>query len=378
MWLACLLAVAACGGSSSRGAAGDGAAGDGGPGVASDGGAAHGGDGAAPGDGAGPPADGSSGALEASTAGDGGPPPPGTAAFLTRSYMGRSYMLYVPASYTAGTAVPLVVMLHGCTQTMADFAAGTQMNTKADAAGFLVAYPDEPTSANSEQCFNWFLPADQARGAGEPQLLAGIAGDVAASFTVDASRVFVAGLSSGAAMAVILGATYPDVFAAVGAHSGLEYEAATDETSALEAAQSGGPSPATQGDAAFAAMGTYARPVPVIVFQGTADTTVERRQRPADHRPVDGDRRPSVGEHRHRRGDSGHRGRQVVHADDVHRREVRQRDARVLPRVGPRPRVERREHGGDLHRSRRARRDVAHLAVLRRPPQVTTPRRRSP
>ncbi|MGD0523947.1 MAG: PHB depolymerase family esterase, partial [Polyangiaceae bacterium] len=191
-WLACLLAVTACGGSSSRGSADDGAAGDGGPGIAPDGGTAHGGDGAAQGDGAGAPADGPSGSLEASTGDDGGPPPPGTAAFLTRSYMGRAYMLYVPASYAAGTAVPLVVMLHGCTQTMADFAAGTQMNPQADAAGFLVAYPDEPTSANSEQCFNWFLPADQARGAGEPQLLAGIAGDVAASFTVDPSRVFVA------------------------------------------------------------------------------------------------------------------------------------------------------------------------------------------
>jgi poly(hydroxyalkanoate) depolymerase family esterase len=157
---------------------------------------------------------------------------------------------------------------------MSDFATGTQMNTQADAAGFLVAYPDEPTSANVEQCFNWFLPTDQARGAGEPQLLAGIAGDVAGAFTVDAARVFVAGLSSGAAMAVILGATYPDVFAAVGAHSGLEYEAATDEASALQAAQSGGPAPKTQGDAAFAAMGTYARAVPAIVFQGTADTTV--------------------------------------------------------------------------------------------------------
>jgi poly(hydroxyalkanoate) depolymerase family esterase len=211
---------------------------------------------------------------EASPTSDGAAPPPGTAAFLTRSYQGRAYMLYVPASYVAGTATPLVMMLHGCTQTMADFAAGTQMNTQADSAGFLVAYPDEPTSANVEQCFNWFLPADQARGAGEPQLLAGMVGDVAGSFTVDATRVFVAGLSSGAAMAVILGATYPDVFAAVGAHSGLEYEAATDETSALTAAESGGPAPKTQGDAAFAAMGTYARPVPVIVFQGTADTTV--------------------------------------------------------------------------------------------------------
>jgi poly(hydroxyalkanoate) depolymerase family esterase len=211
---------------------------------------------------------------EASTSTDGAAPPPGTAAFLNRSFDGRAYMLYVPASYASGTPVPLVVMLHGCTQTMSDFAAGTQMNDQADTGGFLVAYPDEPTSANSEQCFNWFLPADQARGAGEPQLLAGIVGDVEGAFSVDPKRVFTAGISAGAAMAVILGATYPDVFAAVGAFAGLEYQAATDESTALTAVESGGPSPQTQGDAAFAAMGAQARPVPVIVFQGSADTTV--------------------------------------------------------------------------------------------------------
>jgi poly(hydroxyalkanoate) depolymerase family esterase len=262
-----LLALLACGGSSNHGSPDGGTVDtdggaispDGGT-VVHDGGTSSGGDGSA--------------LSDASMGSDGGAPPPGTAAFLTRSYQGRAYMLYVPASYAAGTAAPLVMMLHGCTQTMADFAAGTQMNKQADTAGFLVAYPDEPTSANVEQCFNWFLPADQARGAGEPQLLAGMVGDVAGTFTVDAKRVFVAGISAGAAMAVILGATYPDVFAAVGAHSGLEYEAATDETSALQAAQSGGPTPKTQGDAAFTAMGTYARAVPVIVFQGTADTTV--------------------------------------------------------------------------------------------------------
>ena len=183
-------------------------------------------------------------------------------------------MIYVPASYAAGTAAPLVMMLHGCTQTMADFAAGTQMNKQADTAGFLVAYPDEPASANVEQCFNWFLPADQARGrasrSSSPAWL--VTSRARSRSTRSASSS--PGISAGAAMAVILGATYPDVFAAVGAHSGLEYEAAKDETSALQAAQSGGPTPKTQGDAAFTAMGTYARAVPVIVFQGTADTTV--------------------------------------------------------------------------------------------------------
>ncbi|HEY6460740.1 MAG TPA: PHB depolymerase family esterase, partial [Polyangiaceae bacterium] len=109
---------------------------------------------------------------------------------------------------------------------------------------------------------------------GEPQLLAGIVGDVAGAYAVDAHRVYAAGLSAGAAMAVVLGATYPDVFAAIGVHSGLEYQAATDVTSGLTASASGGPDPTQQGDAAYAAMGAYARVVPVVVFQGTADTTV--------------------------------------------------------------------------------------------------------
>jgi poly(hydroxyalkanoate) depolymerase family esterase len=218
--------------------------------------------------------DGASGGHDGAAAGpDGGDAGPG-GQLLSRSYGGRDYLLYVPASYAAGAPAPLVVMLHGCTQTPADFAAGTQMDAQADAAGFLVAYPDEPTSANAEQCFNWFLPADQARGAGEPELLAGIVGDVAAAYAVDAHRVYAAGLSAGAAMAVVLGATYPDVFAAIGVHSGLEYQAATDVTSGLTASASGGPDPTKQGDAAYAAMGAYARAVPVVVFQGTADTTV--------------------------------------------------------------------------------------------------------
>jgi poly(hydroxyalkanoate) depolymerase family esterase len=221
-----------------------------------------------------PSPEGSPGFPEASAGPDAAAPGSGSAAFLDRSYQGRAYKLYVPASYASATPAPLVVMLHGCTQTMADFAAGTRMNQQADTAGFLVAYPDEPTSANAAQCFNWFLPADQARGAGEPALLAGIVGDVAGAYTVDAKRVFVAGLSAGAAMAVILGATYPDVFAAVGAHSGLEYEAATAASTALQAQAFGGPAPKTQGDAAFAAMGAVARAVPVIVFHGDADSTV--------------------------------------------------------------------------------------------------------
>jgi poly(hydroxyalkanoate) depolymerase family esterase len=191
-----------------------------------------------------------------------------------RSYGGIDYVLHVPAGYKQGTPAPLVLMLHGCTQSAPDFEAGTQMDAQGDAGGFFVAYPDQPTSANAAKCWNWYVPADQARGGGEPAVLSGIVGDVAKDYTVDAKRVFVAGISAGAAMSVILGATYPDVFAAIGVHSGLEYQAATDATSALGASANGGPDPKGQGDAAFTAMGSAARSVPVIVFHGDSDPIV--------------------------------------------------------------------------------------------------------
>ncbi len=199
------------------------------------------------------------------TGGDGG---------IARSYGGLTYLLHVPAGYRQGTPAPLVLMLHGCTQNASDFEAGTQMDRQGDQGGFLVAYPDQPASANVEKCWNWFVPGDQARGGGEPAVLAGIVGDVAKDYTVDAKRVFVAGISAGAAMSVILGATYPDVFAAIAEHSGLEYEAATDATSALSASAYGGPSPKAQGDAAFMAMGSVARSVPAMVFHGDSDAVV--------------------------------------------------------------------------------------------------------
>ncbi len=188
----------------------------------------------------------------------------------------RPYFVYTPAGYTAGSAIPLIVMLHGCTQTPADFAAGTQMDALADANDFLVVYPQQTSSYNQTECWNWFLPADQSRGSGEPAIIAGIVQTVEASssWTIDKSHVYVAGMSAGAAMAVIMGATYPDVFAAIGVHSGLEYQAATSQTSATNALSQGGPNPTQQGQAAYNAMGSYARVVPTIVFQGTSDYTV--------------------------------------------------------------------------------------------------------
>lgn len=176
----------------------------------------------------------------------------------------RNYKLYVPPTY-AGEPMPLVMMLHGCKQTPDDFAAGTRMNELAQRHGFLVAYPEQTRPANGSNCWNWFQAPHQGRGGGEPAILAGIVGDVAAQYRIDLRRVFVAGLSAGAAMAVILGAAYPDVFAAVGAHSGLPLGAAHDVASAFAAMH--GVAPARAAAAAQTAVAT-------IVFHGDRDKTV--------------------------------------------------------------------------------------------------------
>lgn len=204
--------------------------------------------------------------------------------FVSRSYTNhagtRSYKLYVPASYAAqlGEPVPLVVMLHGCTQSPDDFAAGTRMNALAGQRGFLVVYPAQAANANGSKCWNWFRPEDQERERGEPALIAGITREVVANYHVDERRVFVAGLSSGAAMAVILGATYPDIYAAVGAHSGLPYGAAHDMPSAFAAMKkSTGLTgmPKQTGSGAHRPAGP--RGVPTIVFHGDRDHTVDAR-----------------------------------------------------------------------------------------------------
>jgi poly(hydroxyalkanoate) depolymerase family esterase len=190
----------------------------------------------------------------------------------------RAYKLYVPARI-AQVPPPMVVMLHGCTQSAHDFAEGTRMNQLAEEHGFLVVYPEQAAGANPSKCWNWFKAQDQVRDAGEPSLIAGIVREVAQRHGADPRRIFVAGLSAGAAMAVILGETYPELFAGVGAHSGLPYGSAHDIPSAMAAMKAGrGAMAGLHGlpGADAPEPRKLEQAVPTIVFHGDRDHTVQQ------------------------------------------------------------------------------------------------------
>ena len=179
----------------------------------------------------------------------------------------RNYKLYVPSTY-AGTPVPLLLMLHGCTQNPDDFALGTRANQWAESKGWLVVYPEQIQRANAHRCWNWFRPTDQQAGGGEPAIIAGIVRQVINEYPIDTRRVYVAGLSAGGAMAAIMAHEYPELFAAAAIHSGLPVGAAHDVGSALALMKTGDskftPSSATSPQ----------RIVPMIVIHGDADATV--------------------------------------------------------------------------------------------------------
>jgi poly(hydroxyalkanoate) depolymerase family esterase len=180
----------------------------------------------------------------------------------------RTYKIYVPSSYN-GQSLPLIVMLHGCKQNPTDFAAGTRMNAIAEQHNCFVVYPAQAHTANGSNCWNWFKADDQQRDQGEPSIIADITREVIRKYRIDPSRVYVAGLSAGGAMVAILGATYPDLYAAVGVHSGLPVGAAHDLPSALAAMKNGKATHSRRHDRLLS--------IPVIVFHGDRDMTVHPR-----------------------------------------------------------------------------------------------------
>jgi poly(hydroxyalkanoate) depolymerase family esterase len=199
----------------------------------------------------------------------------GKGRFLSKSYANqagsRGYKLYIPSTY-CGEPMPLMVMLHGCTQNPDDFSAGTQMNMVAEEKQCFVVYPAQDQSANASKCWNWFKAVDQRRGQGEPSIIAGITNAVIDEYRLDRDKVYIAGLSAGGAMAIIMGTTYPDLYKAVGVHSGLPYAAASDLPSAMSAMRGVASTRARHGggSSAQAALGA----IPIIVFHGDRDTTV--------------------------------------------------------------------------------------------------------
>jgi poly(hydroxyalkanoate) depolymerase family esterase len=196
-------------------------------------------------------------------------PAPGT--FIDGSFTSRegtlAYKLYTPEGSTR-RKLPLVVMLHGCTQSAADFAAGTGMNKLADEIGFLVLYPQQSLSANLTRCWNWHRPGDQKRSSGEPALVAALTRQTIKICKADSSRVYIAGISAGGAAAAIVAAAYPDLYVAVGVHSGLPRGNVTTIRGALSAMRTGADTGGHGGRE------KRARPLPTIVFQGDRDTVV--------------------------------------------------------------------------------------------------------
>lgn len=192
------------------------------------------------------------------------------ASFEPYTYTGdagsRSYKVFVPSSYR-GQPMPLLVDLHGCGSSADEEARWSRYNQLAEARGVLVAYPEQSAAANGSRCWNWFLPEHQQRDAGEPALIAGITREVMARWAVDRQRVYVAGISAGAAMSNIVAVTYPELYAAAMVYAGCEYQGFCFGTIAALPAE-------MSGEMAYRQAGARARVVPVMVVQGDQDPLV--------------------------------------------------------------------------------------------------------
>jgi poly(hydroxyalkanoate) depolymerase family esterase len=220
----------------------------------------------------------------------------------------RAYKLFIPSRYQ-GQPLPLIVMLHGCTQSPDDFAAGTRMNFIAEEQTCFVVYPAQRSEANQAKCWNWFRTADQQRGRGEPSLIAGITRQIMRDYSVDPKRVYVGGLSAGAAAAAVMGATYPDLYAAIGVHSGLACGTASDLPSAFVAMRQGGLAASSGSDNL-----SDGPTVPTIVFHGDRDVTVHPSN--GDHILEQSRRTTSTQKKVHRgRVPGGHAYTRTIHAD---------------------------------------------------------------
>lgn len=188
------------------------------------------------------------------------------------AHEGRELRVYSPDGELAGK--PVVVVLHGCTQTADDVADASQMDALADEKGFVAIYPEQSAASGLNRCWEWWETGNQTRDSGEPKDIAGAVAAIVDARGLDPERVYVAGISAGGAMSVVLGATYPDRFAAIGVLAGIEYGGASALSEVYATSMNGGPDPKAQGERAHAAMGSYARVVPALVIHGDADGVV--------------------------------------------------------------------------------------------------------